>query len=159
MYRASFLHQLSSLLSVSKLFRNLTAPTIPQGPSAKSHVIDGKNYLSHFLLNVSFTYALSICTWFLKNQVGKIQFYELDNWCSNSSLVSLYFMSSNDSRWVLWTGSLVYFELDFYCLCSLKNQFRNWFLQYKNPVCRIWFLQLDFYNMIFQKYRFQYKVY
>ena len=24
------------------------------------------------------TYALSICTWFLKNQVGKIKFVELD---------------------------------------------------------------------------------
>ena len=27
---------------------------------------------------------------------------------------------------------------------ACKNQFRNWFLQAKNPVCWTWFLQLDF---------------
>ena len=27
---------------------------------------------------------------------------------------------------------------------ACKNQFQNWFLQAKNPVCRTWFLQLDF---------------
>ena len=39
---------------------------------------------------------------------------------------------------------LVYFELDFYCLVACKNQFRNWFLQVKNPVCQTWFFKLDF---------------
>ena len=32
-----------------------------------------------------------------------------------------------------WIFSLK-LELDFYCLCSLQNQFRNWFMQVKNPV-------------------------
>ena len=36
-------------------------------------------------------------------------------------------------------------------LLACKNQFQNWVLQTKNPVCPTWFLQLDFYNLIFQK--------
>ena len=27
-----------------------------------------------------------------------------------------------------------------------KNQFRNWFLKAKNPICRTWFFQYDFWN-------------
>ena len=40
--------------------------------------------------------------------------------------------------------SVLDFELDFYCLCSVwpaKIDFENWFLQAKNPVCRTWFFK------------------
>ena len=64
-----------------------------------------------FILN---TNALSICTWFFEKSSWEYQ--------------------------VRWTGILVYFKLDFYCLCS-KNQFQNWFLQVKSPIRRTWFLK------------------
>ena len=64
--------------------------------------------------------------------------------------VDLYLISEK-SIWKnqLWpTGFLVYFKLDFYCLCNLQKSILklilNWFLKAKNPVCRTWFLQLDF---------------
>ena len=89
----------------------------------------------------------------------------------NKPPVDLYLISEK-SIWknqVRQTGFLVYFKLNFYCLCDLqrvflpgglttiaiwewiftacvtcKNQFRNWFLQVKNPVHRTWFFKLDF---------------
>ena len=63
------------------------------------------------------TNPLLICNWFLKNQFGK-KFDELD------------FQSI--SNWI------------FTACVACKNQFWNWFLQAENPVCRTWFLQLDF---------------
>ena len=62
---------------------------------------------------------LLICTWFLKNQSGKIKFVKMDF----QSILNLIFTA---------------------CV-SCKNQFRNQFLQAKNPVHRNWFLQLDFF--------------
>ena len=63
-------------------------------------------------------YPLLICTWFLENQFGKIKFGELDFW--------------SISNWISTA-----------CI-ACKNQFRNWFLQVKNPVCRNLIFQLDF---------------
>ena len=62
---------------------------------------------------------LLICTWFLKNQSGKIKFVKMDF----QSILNLILTA---------------------CV-SCKNQFRNQFLQAKNPVHRNWFLQLDFF--------------
>ena len=42
------------------------------------------------------------------------------------------------------TGFLVYFKLDFYCLCSLQKSISKLILQAKNPVRRTWLFQLDF---------------
>ena len=63
--------------------------------------------------------ALSICTVFWKNQVGKMKLHEVSNWI-------------------------------FTACVACKNQFGNWFLQVKNPVCRTWFFKLDFLKI---KYR------
>ena len=60
---------------------------------------------------------LLICSWVLKNQFGKIWFNELD-FQSISNLIFIACVASN-------------------------NQFRNWFLQAKNPVHRNWFLQIN----------------
>ena len=74
---------------------------------------------SNFLFKISKVSKknLLICTWFLKNQFAKINSDELI--------------------------FLVYFKLDFHCLCSLQKSFWNWFLLAKNPVRQNWFLQLD----------------
>jgi len=55
--------------------------------------------------------------------------------------VDLYLISekSNWKNQVPQTGFLVYFKLDFYCLCSQIN-----FLQAKKPVRRTWFFQIAF---------------
>ena len=56
--------------------------------------------------------------------------------------VDLYLISEK-SIWksqVWWTGFLVYFKLDFYCLCSLQKSISK--LDF--AVCRTWFLQLEF---------------
>ena len=58
--------------------------------------------------------------------------------------VDLYLISEKKVR---LTGFSVYFELNFYCLCSLQNQLWNWFLQAKNPVHRTWVFPLDFQNL------------
>ena len=63
-------------------------------------------------------YPLLLCTWFLKNRFGKIRFGKLD-----FLAISNYIFTA--------------------CV-ACKNQFRNWFLEAKNPVCRTWFLQFDF---------------
>ena len=47
----------------------------------------------------------------------------------------LDFWKINLEKSIWQTGFLVYFKLDFYCLCSLKV---------KNPVRRTWFFQHDF---------------
>ena len=49
------------------------------------------------------------------------------------------------------TGFLIYFELDFYCLCSLKKSISK--IDFEIDFCRlkIQFLDLDFSNLIFQK--------
>jgi hypothetical protein len=62
--------------------------------------------------------SLLICTWFLKNQFGKIKYDKLDF----KSILNLIFTA---------------------CV-ACKNQFQNLFLQAKNPVFRTWFFQLDF---------------
>jgi hypothetical protein len=75
-----------------------------------------KNFhCGRFLVHID---PLLICTWFLKNQFGKIKFHKLD-FQSISNLI-------------------------FTACVACKNQFRNWFLHAENPVCRTWFLQLDF---------------
>ena len=54
--------------------------------------------------------------------------------------IDLYLISEK-STWknqVQRTGFLVYFELDFYCLCSLLKSIS------KSPVRLTWFFQLDF---------------
>ena len=63
--------------------------------------------------------------------------------------VDLYLISEK-SIWknqVRRTGFLVYFKLDFYCLCSLQKSIS------KLIFCRlkIQFVELDFYNLNFQK--------
>ena len=74
--------------------------------------------------------------------------------------VDLYLISEK-SIWKnqVWrTGFLVYFELDFYCLCSLQKSIsKSIFACYtgsKNPIrnrLTIQFVELDFSNLIFQK--------
>ena len=66
------------------------------------------------------TRPLLICTWFLKNQLGKIKLDKLD-FLSISNLI-------------------------FTACVDCKNQFRNWFLQAKNPVRRNWFFKVYFQN-------------
>ena len=65
--------------------------------------------------------------------------YTVTNGCANPS-VDLYSISEK-SIWknqVRRTGFLVYFKLDFNCLCSLQT------LILKFPVCHNWLFQLDF---------------
>ena len=75
-------------------------------------------YEKHASSKSYYSYPLLICTWFLKNQFWKIQFDKLD--------------FKSISNWI------------FTACAACKNPFQNWFLQAKNPVCRTWFLQLDF---------------
>ncbi len=67
----------------------------------KTDFVSKSFYLTHLLL---------ICTWFLKNQFGKSKFEELDFY----SILNWIFI-------LFRIGFLFYFELDFYCLCSLQN--------------------------------------
>ena len=64
----------------------------------------------------------------------------------NKNPVDLYLISEK-SIWenqVGRTGFLVYFELNFYCLCSLSSlQNQNWFLQAFYPVRRTWFFKIQ----------------
>ena len=68
--------------------------------------------------------------------------------------VDLYLISEK-SIWknqVQQTGFLVYFELNFYCLCSLQKSILKLIFagytgsekQVRNSVCRTWFFQIDF---------------
>ena len=61
----------------------------------------------------------------------------------------LIFEKSSWKNQVRQTGFLVYFELDFYCLCSLQKSIINFEIDF----CRlkIQFVELDFSNLIFQK--------
>ena len=56
----------------------------------------------------------------------------------------LIFEKSSWNNQVWQTGFLVYFELDFYCLCSLHKSILKLILQVKNPVRRTWFFKLNF---------------
>ena len=48
----------------------------------------------------------------------------------------LIFKKSSWKNQVRRIGFLVYFQLDFYCLCSLQKSISKSMLQAKNPVCR-----------------------
>ena len=55
---------------------------------------------------------------------------------SNSLLICTWFLknqvkNSSSTNWI------------FTAQVACKNQFGNWFLQAKNPICRTWFLQPD----------------
>ena len=66
---------------------------------------------------VNYPYVVSICTRILKYRVWKIEFDELD------------FLSISNWIFTAWL--------------ACKNQFWNWFLQAKNPVCRTWFFKIQ----------------
>ena len=64
---------------------------------------------------------------------------------AQAAILHLYF-NFEKSSWkneVWQTGFLVYFELDFFCMCSLQKIISKWFLQVKNPVHGTWFFKLD----------------
>ena len=78
-----------------------------------------------FLFKMSLTLALSICTWFLKNQVWKIKFEK-----------------SSSTNWILHLQKSI-LKLIFADYTGSKNPVRN--------RLKIQFVELDFSNLIFQK--------
>ena len=78
---------------------------------------------------------------------------------SSACPVDLYLISEK-SIWknqVQWTGILVYFKLNFYCLCSLQKSISKLILaSYTGSKNQVWnrlkiqFIELDFSKLIFQ---------
>ena len=115
-------------------------------------------YAYFFKVSLKFLASHSVVKWFWKwhfscqffyvvNLKWQIKNYKrLSQSRYNRRFLHLYLISEKSS-WkdqVWWTGFLVYFELDFYCLCSLQKSISKLILQTENPARWPWVFQLNF---------------